>query len=241
MEEVWKDVEGYEGLYQVSNLGNIRSMPRKWCKTKSVKILEPIVRKDGYMQITFSKEGISENFLIHRLVANAFIPNIDNLPQINHIDEVKSNNNSKNLEWCTSLYNNNYGTKIQRTIDKNNKKVNQYDLNGKYIKTWESIKQAQDYYNIKHISSCCNLNKSYSTVNGFQWRFYSGNTDDIRPHIPNTLEKSVVQRDLEGNLIKTWKSLHQISRETDYHWQNISKCCRGLRKNAHNFKWEYLK
>lgn len=108
MEEVWKDVEGYEGLYQVSNLGRVKSLThyitKENCKPREVKgkILTPFFdRPKGYLSVSLSKNNKIKLQRIHRLVAQAFIPNPDNLIQINHKDGNKTNNNVENLEWCS--------------------------------------------------------------------------------------------------------------------------------------------
>lgn len=106
--EIWKDIEGYEGLYQVSNKGRIRNI-----RHNKNKILKPILHV-RYYQITLSKNNIRTQYRVHRLVAQAFVPNPKNLPHINHKDENRLNNNAENLEWCDATYNNRYGTKGQR-------------------------------------------------------------------------------------------------------------------------------
>ena len=100
--EIWKEIEGYAGLYEVSNCGNIRSL-------KFGRKLNPVVNSSGYKLISLSKEGKRKSFSVHRLVAEAFIPNYNNYPCINHKDENKTNNQVSNLEWCTQKYNCNYG------------------------------------------------------------------------------------------------------------------------------------
>ena len=105
MQEIWKDVRGWEGLYQISNLGNVRTLHYK----------KPYLRKlsktqRGYLVVNFFiSKGKYKNYSVHRLVAEAFIPNPNNLPQINHKDENRLNNRVDNLEWCTNKYNCNYG------------------------------------------------------------------------------------------------------------------------------------
>lgn len=106
--EIWKDIKDYEGLYQVSNLGRVRNI-----RHNKNKILKPIYHKK-YYQITLSKNNIRVQYRIHRLVATAFIPNPENLPEVNHKDENKVNNCVSNLEWCDSKYNNNYNNKGKR-------------------------------------------------------------------------------------------------------------------------------
>ena len=109
--EEWKDIKGYEGLYQVSNLGRVKSLSNT--NTRKEKILKPIYHA-RYYQITLSKNNIRIQYRVHRLVAEAFIPNPDGLPIINHKDENPLNNNVDNLEWCDSKYNNNYNGKGKR-------------------------------------------------------------------------------------------------------------------------------
>ena len=116
-EEIWKPIEGYEGLYEVSNTGRVRSFDRyvKYSNGQihlhKGKVLSPIKDTDGYLQVVLHCNGKCKTIKVHRLVAQAFIPNPDNLPQINHKDEDKLNNCVENLEWCTAKYNINYGTR----------------------------------------------------------------------------------------------------------------------------------
>ena len=102
MPEIWKDIDGYNGIYQVSNLGKVR-------KSTSLKPIAICLNTTGYEQVNLSDGFTRKKLLVHRLVAQAFIPNPNNLPQINHIDENKRNNIVSNLEWCDASYNNNYG------------------------------------------------------------------------------------------------------------------------------------
>lgn len=110
MEEVWKDISGYEGLYQISNFGRVKSLPRKYKKRyiKNENIKSPSKLPKGYLRIGLCKEGKIKYYAIHRLVAESFIPNKDNKPCVNHKDCNPSNNKVDNLEWCTYLENNNY-------------------------------------------------------------------------------------------------------------------------------------
>ena len=110
--EFWADVKGYEGLYQVSNLGHVKSL--NYNHGKKHKIMVGGIDRYGYRYYTLSKNKKTQNFWGHRLVAMAFIPNPENLPQINHKDENKQNNTMSNLEWCNSKYNSNYGTRNKK-------------------------------------------------------------------------------------------------------------------------------
>ncbi len=122
MKEIWKDVEGYEGLYQVSNLGNVKSLKRKkWNGFNFIETTEKILKTSksykGYLRTRLYKDGKSKCFPTHRIVAQAFIPNPNNKPQVNHIDGDKTNNKAENLEWCTNAENQQHAikTKLRKT------------------------------------------------------------------------------------------------------------------------------
>lgn len=168
--EIWKDIINYENLYQVSNLGNVRSYPRIGTQTLKIRVLKQATSKNGYKHITLCKNNVKENKLIHVLVAQAFIPNVNNKPCINHKDENPSNNNVNNLEWCDFAYNVNYGTRTIRAKTKLSKRVNQYDLQGNLIKTWDSISLAERTLCLgRNISEVCKGKKN--TCGGYKWRY----------------------------------------------------------------------
>ena len=164
--EIWKDIKDYSN-YQVSNYGNVKNV-------KTNKILKPFSPVEGYLKVSLSKNGKSKQFFIHRLVAITFIPNPKNLPEVNHIKEFeKSNNRVENLEWCDHSYNQNYGTRNERVSKKMSKikckKVIQYDLKGNYIKTWNSIKEAEKEVGSTHISQC--TKGKFKQTKGYIWRY----------------------------------------------------------------------
>ena len=168
--EVWKDILGYEGLYKISDKGRVKSIGYG-----KERILKPGSCR-GYLHVSLCKNHKIKYCRIHRLVAQSFIPNPQNLPMVNHKDENPSNNNVTNLEWCDSKYNNNYGTRIQRVNEKNtngklSKPVIQYTKTGELIKEWKSTKDVERNlrYDHKNISSCC-LGK-YKSAYGFVWRY----------------------------------------------------------------------
>ena len=123
MEEIWKDIEGYEGLYEVSSYGRVRSLGQFVNHNyggdayRKGRILKPGLGSKKYLSVTLSKNGIQKQYSVHRLVAQAFIPNINNLPIINHKDEDRTNNSVDNLEWCDYKYNVNYGNRLNKFYD----------------------------------------------------------------------------------------------------------------------------
>lgn len=169
MIEQWKDIKGYEGLYQISNLGRVRSL--NYNRTGKVKVLKNSPAKHGYLKISLWHNGKKKTFTIHRLVAEAFIPNPDNLPCVNHKDEDKTNNCVGNLEFCTPEYNNNYGTHNERVSKKLMISVSQYDKTGILIKVYSSAKDAQMDTGIfrTHITKCCK--GKLKTTGGYMWRY----------------------------------------------------------------------
>ena len=118
--EIWKPVVGYEGKYEVSNMGRVKSL--KYYGWYQIKILKPIKTQNGYLRVHLAKNGIFHKTSIHRIVAEAFIPNPDNLPLINHKNEDKTDNRVENLEWCSWKYNNNYGTRNKRLSESQKKR-----------------------------------------------------------------------------------------------------------------------
>lgn len=176
MKEIWKDIAGYEGLYQVSNLGNVRSM--NYRGHGITKNLVPKCNNAGRLWVELRKNGSGKCLLVHRLVAMAFIPNPNNYPQINHIDENPKNNRVENLEWCTALYN---------------------------------------------------------------VRFYNERHQDKRhaPRGPNKNIKPVNQISPEGQVVKTWANSKEVMRELGWSDWSISECCRGNRRSAYGFTWQY--
>lgn len=148
--EEWRDVVGYEGLYQVSDLGNVRSM--NYNKTRVVKLLKQVAAKDDYFVVCLHKNGKQREGKVHKLVAMAWIPNEENKPCIDHINGNNQDNRVENLRWCTYQENNNNpitkarmkGIQNGRQLNRedSSKRVYQFDLNGKFIKEYPSASEA---------------------------------------------------------------------------------------------------
>lgn len=174
--EIWADIKELNNQYQISNLGRVRGKDRKIKYKngkiiyKKSKILSPHNDKDGYKIINIQ----NKHFRIHRLVAQYFLYNKENFPIVNHKDKNVANNKADNLEWCTYSYNNTYdGAK-----DKQKKKVLQYDLQGNFIKEWESITSASNYVNTSagNITECCKGRHKH--IKKYIWR-YKENKNEI--------------------------------------------------------------
>lgn len=173
--EVWKDISGYEGIYQISNYGRIKSLSRFDTIGRRIqgKMLKVQTNADGYFKITLCHKSDKKTFLVHRLVALHFIPNPFKLPEVNHKDVNVANNYAENLEWCDRLYNANYDNAHLKTAEKNKKAVIQMDLDGKFIKRWSSIKEATEAVKIPdtNIKACCKKEKYRHTAGGYKWKY----------------------------------------------------------------------
>lgn len=178
MQEKWKRIKGYEDAYEISSIGRIKSIDRlrKFGRSNVIKkgtFLQPQLDKNGYLKVVLHKNNQPKTYSIHRLVACNFIENKYNLPFVNHKDENKLNNNVDNLEWCDRKYNNNYGTRTLRASKKCRKQICQYDLEGNFIKKYDSVYQAK-IENSKssgtHISEVCNGKRK--TAYGYVWKYY---------------------------------------------------------------------
>lgn len=181
VEEIWKDIPNYEGYYQVSNYGRVRSLNKvvkcnRGTRLRKIKILRSSITNRGYLSVGLCKENRQKKLLVHRLVAEAFIPNPHNLPIVNHKDENQLNNCTENLEWCTQKYNVNYGTAIQRMSEKllNNPKTSktvlQFDLKGNFIREWISASECgRNGFTREGVCYCCNGIRK--THRGYKWRY----------------------------------------------------------------------
>lgn len=169
--QIWKPIPNYENYYLISNTGQIKSITTN-------KILSDFTT-NNYHQVTLTKDTERKTFKVHRLVAQAFIPNPNNLPQVNHKDENTNNNFVYNLEWCDAKYNSNFGTRTKRIADKNrgttngttSKPIQQYSLSGVFLNEYPSGKEIERQlgFTTSSISSCCRgITK---TSHGFIWKF----------------------------------------------------------------------
>lgn len=178
MKEEWRDIDGYNGFYQVSSTGKIKSL----INNRELKLLN---HTQGYLCVNLQRK----RFFVHRLVANAFLCNSENKPQVNHKDAVKTNNNVENLEWCTSKENckhardNNlydYSKALKGAKHGKIKKVYMYDLDGNFLKEFKYLRLASENLNISENNISRNCNSEKGSTGGYQWRFYK--KDKINPY-----------------------------------------------------------
>ena len=170
--ENWKEIAEYEGLYEVSDMGRVRSL-----KFGKEKILKPRKHTCGYLHVNLCKDGHVKTLKVHRVVAEAFIPNPQGLDTVNHKDEVKTNNTVSNLEWMSLKDNINYGTHNKRVSEANinhpshSKQVQMCDRKGNLLAAFPSLREAERVTGIdhSHISSCCN--GKLKSAGGYKWRY----------------------------------------------------------------------
>ena len=168
MQEIWKDIEGYEGLYQISNYGNVKSLNYKGHMSEHLLSKLP----GEYKRVILYKNKCKKTIAIHRLVAQAFIPNPNNYPQVNHKDENKHNNCVNNLEWCTHKQNMNYGSKQDKESKRKTKyHVLQYDLQGNLIKKWFNLREIILNTNYKRITIMYCCRGKLKTAYGYAWKY----------------------------------------------------------------------
>jgi|WetSurMetagenome_2_1015567.scaffolds.fasta_scaffold572974_2 hypothetical protein len=180
MTEIYKDIPGFEGFYQIGNLGNVKSLPRRVINRPiHGRILKTQVTKKGYITVTLNKNSKKTSRLVHNIVAVAFVENPENLKEVNHVDGIKSNNKSGNLEWSTRSENILHAFRlglIKRAFGKANKKskpVLQYSLNGIFIKEYESANIAARELNINFGNICSVCRGDRVKAANFIWKYKS--------------------------------------------------------------------
>lgn len=243
LNELWRYVEGYDKRYMVSNIGRVKAMPNEYPHLGGIrhtkeKILKPIFCKHtGYYQVSLYKRNGERRFTtIHRIVAEAFIPNPDNLPFVNHKDEVRTNNRVENLEWCTPKYNMDYSHVKDRNIDAISMPIEQYDFDGNLLHTFKSSAEAGRALKV-HSSSillCCK--GKIGSVRGYLWKYKNREkTERTRAR-----KRRVVQKDMQGNILKIWGSIKEAADGSLSSLNGILACCQGKRQKTRNlYKWEY--
>ena len=234
--EIWKDVVGYEGFYKVSNKGNVYSVERK--NPAGIRcgglILRLTQHKRGYIQVSLRRDGVMKTKKVHRLVAEAFIPNPNNYSEVNRRDEDKSNNVVENLEWCSRKYNMNYGTATKRTADKNNKPVKgTHKETGEQIYLKSMVEGALYGFDPKRISDVC-LGKrqthrgySFEKIEEGEVVTFTSTTEDRNKIYADPKKSTKIKAvNIKTGDIITFDSLKEAVNE-GYTKTNVSLACLG--------------
>lgn len=255
-QEKIKDIEGYEGLYQITSYGRVISVDRydKFNRHKGGEMKQSKCgsRRD-YLFVGLSRNGKTKQYYVHQLVARAFIPNPENKPCIDHIDNDKNNNHVENLRWVTHLENMNNTITRKRMIDESYKFISQagadnpfsrkiamYTLDGKLIKVFDSGGQIEKEYGIRSasISRVC-LGKRPQT-HGYIFKYIGeAKRKILRTYPPSKYKKPILQLDLQGNVIAEYESIMQASQKTGFFQENIGKAAKGIYKTYKGYKWRY--
>lgn len=246
--EIWKDIPGYEGLYQVNQWGDIYSL-------YTYKKLKWSLHKDGYKQYNLSKNKKKYIMMAHRAVALAFIPNPDNLPVINHKDENKLNCYVNNLEWASYQYNAVYNDVHVKRGKILAKQVYQYDLEGNLIAVHDSTKEAAKFVGSYpgNVAMCASgkkyKDKQYITIKGYIFSYVELTKEEIKNKLQSKnlyrfhWKRKIVQKlTLENVIVAEYESVQIASKENGINSSEISRACRGYNKgyNCHGYRWRYI-
>lgn len=230
--QIWKDIKGYKGKYQVSNTGKVRSM--NYRNTGKGKLMKLGIRNAGYLQLGLYKDGKYKYYLVHRLVAEAFIPNPNNLPQVNHIDENKTNNCVWNLEWCNAKYNSNYGTRLERCSKAHTGKQLSEEHKAKISETLKGNKLSEQ-----------TKGKISEATKGENNPMYGKHhSEEAKKKISenHTGKKPILMLDKNNNILACFDSIADANVYMGKSRCNTAICgyLRGRNKTAHKYKWAYI-
>lgn len=221
-EEIWKEIVGFESLYAVSNRGRVMNL-------ETGKVLKNRSNNHGYVIVALHKGNGTKpkNCTVHRLVAEAFIPNPLNLPQVDHVDENKGNNDVSNLRWVTASQN------TRHSAHQYSCKINQLSLDGKFIKTWESgiqIERELGFAN-NNIIQCCK--GKYKQAYGYRWQY--ADTSQQQKH-----NRPVAALTKDGEFVAEYKSAAEASRCLKIEVSSIRYCLNGTLKTTHALRFIYI-
>lgn len=259
--ERWKPIIGYEDFYWISDTGKVWSVRSNRC-------LKPILTKAGYLRVHLSVDGVVQGYAVHRLVAIAFVPNTEDKPTVNHLNEIKTDNRAKNLEWATTLEQNIYGTRLARAMAHTDWKarsermdykiiaskhnyheinrvqmipVAQYSADGIFIAHFDGISEAARAVGTRPSAICMCLQGERKSGAGFQWRYYEGSNKSISPIKRwDTQCKPVICLDKDGNFIRKFQSVKSAAEDMGIRSRSlISRCLSEGRGTCGGYRWQY--
>lgn len=248
--EIWKDIPGYEGLYQASNYGRIKSIDRYKYFSNGIKgnhyrmykgkILKQFFTTTGYYMVVLSKNGIETSQKVHQLIARTFIPNPDGYKQINHKDENPLNNHLDNLEWCDAKYNCNYGhhkeNHRESLISSIGVTIDCYDLYGNLVKTYRcGVDVEKDGFNRRAVYNCCTKKARKTKNHVFRFKGDPFTLDNKRS------TNRVFKFDSNGNLVHTFNSMREASRIDGFKSKLTTAKKRGEPLLFNGFRYEIEK
>ena len=249
--EIWMPIKGYEKDYEVSDFGNVRSLryANKGLNKKGngVKNLKLILNNLGYYVVNLYRNGKMKQHSVHRLVAEAFLPNPNNFPVIDHINTTTTDNRKSNLRWCNVKDNVNNPISSKRRINKvremfkgktgkdalKHKPVIQYTLDGEFIRKWDCMMDACRFYKIDSGSLTRACQGEYHKVKGFAWRYVGCKPPVKRPRI-------IHQFSLDGSLINSFVSISEAESITGIKMSNICDCIQGRYKTSGGYIWKRI-
>ena len=247
MNEVWKDVQGFEGLYQVSNLGRVRSLDRitidrrgRNIHRKGMILKDCINKGRGYYRVSLSDGHRNyTQYEVHRLVAIHFVPGYKDGLVVNHKNEIRTDNRAENLEWCTQAYN----LKYSDVVKWKRRQVYQYDLDGNYITKFKCCADAEKMIGTYQGAMVHVMYESKVGMwKGYRWSFDFKTKEQWKEILKNnkSSHKPVAQLDDHGHEIKRYNTTKEASVAMNVSISAISACIRGKSKHAAGYKWKHL-
>ena len=256
--EVWKDAVGFEGLYQVSNMGRVKSLC--YNHTKKECILKQVLNKEGYFVLSLYKYKTKKQFFVHRLVYEAFhgfmpkwdvTASGDERLEINHKDENKQNNKLENLELVSCTQNLNYGSHNQKMADSLSRKVFQYTIDGELVKIWKSTQEChRNGFTSSAVTLCChnkynNRKKDGRLYKGYIWSYEQLTKDQCIESANYTFarrekvaQKTVYQYTQDLQFVKKWRSTSECGKN-GFSQRTVCRCCNGFTKTHYGYIWSY--
>ena len=255
--EEWRPVVGYEGLYEVSNLGRVRSLDRyidsvnvfgePYKRFSKGRVLKLLYDDKGYQRITLYNGITDKQKLVHRLVAQAYIPNKDNLPEVNHKDQNPANNCVDNLEWCDRIYNVNYSDARERQWRAVSRPIEQLTMDGQHIAYYLGIKTICRKLNMcrNTIQRCLHGRKRHKSAYGYLWRFADVSKDEVQFATDNSLFQytkiysTIEQLTMDGQHVAYFPSMNQAAKAVSCTLQNIHRAVHK-RQAAKGYLWRIV-